>query len=65
MKTTALGYRIKTAYRMKKDMATNTNERPNLLWIMADQLRYHALGSSGDPNIATPHIDRLVTGGGP
>lgn len=27
---------------------------------MADQLRYHALGRSGDPNARTPHIDRLA-----
>lgn len=30
---------------------------------MADQLRYHALGSSGDPNVDTPNIDRLVAEG--
>ena len=30
---------------------------------MADQLRYHALSSSGDENIATPNIDRLVAEG--
>lgn len=37
--------------------------RFNLLWIMADQLRYHALGSSGDPNSATPNLDRLSAEG--
>jgi arylsulfatase A-like enzyme len=30
---------------------------------MADQLRYHALSSSGDPNLTTPHIDRLAAEG--
>jgi arylsulfatase A-like enzyme len=37
-------------------------DRPNLLWIMCDQLRYHALGCHGDPNLAgkTPHLDRLA-----
>lgn len=36
---------------------------PNVLWIVADQLRYQALSSSGDPNVPTPHIDRLVAEG--
>lgn len=33
---------------------------PNMLWIMADQLRYQALGCNGDPNSHTPNIDRLA-----
>jgi arylsulfatase A-like enzyme len=37
--------------------------RPNVLWIVADQLRYAALGCTGDPNVATPHIDRLAAEG--
>ena len=36
-----------------------TPERPNVLWIMCDQLRYHALSAAGDPNIETPNIDRI------
>lgn len=35
---------------------------PNVLWIFADQLRYHAL-SNGNSNITTPHIDRLANEG--
>ena len=42
---------------------TSRGERPNVLWIFADQLRYHALSSSGDPNLATPNIDRLAAEG--
>ena len=38
-------------------------EKPNLLWIFADQLRHHALGCNGDPNIETPNIDRLAAEG--
>ena len=34
--------------------------RPNLLWIFCDQLRAQALSCNGDPNISTPHIDRLA-----
>lgn len=37
--------------------------RPNVLWIMADQLRYHALGRAGEPLARTPHIDRLAAEG--
>ena len=36
---------------------------PNVLWIVADQLRYHALACHGDPNVATPAIDSLAAGG--
>src|SRR5690606_6255110 len=34
-------------------------ERPNVLVIMADQWRTQAIGGHGDPNVQTPHIDRL------
>ena len=37
--------------------------RPNVLWLVADQLRFHALGVSGDPNVATPAIDALAAEG--
>jgi arylsulfatase A-like enzyme len=35
-------------------------QRPNILVILADQLRRSALGCYGDPNISTPHIDELA-----
>ena len=35
-------------------------DRPNVLWIIADQLRHQALGCNGDPNARTPVIDRLA-----
>ena len=37
--------------------------RPNVLWIMADQLRHQALGCNGDPNARTPNLDRLAAEG--
>ena len=37
--------------------------KPNVLWLFADQLRYHALSCSGDLNVRTPNIDRLATEG--
>ncbi len=35
----------------------------NVLWILCDQLRWHALSCHGDPNIQTPNIDRLAAEG--
>jgi arylsulfatase A-like enzyme len=32
---------------------------PNILLIFADQWRAQALGYAGDPNVKTPHLDRL------
>ena len=36
---------------------------PNILVLMADQLRRDALGCYGNPLIRTPNIDRLADGG--
>jgi arylsulfatase A-like enzyme len=36
---------------------------PNILFIMADQLRWDYLGCSGHPHIRTPSIDRLAAKG--
>ena len=36
---------------------------PNILFIMADQLRWDYLGCSGHPHIRTPNIDRLAAKG--
>lgn len=33
--------------------------KPNVIFVLADQLRYQALGFAGDPNVRTPHLDRL------
>lgn len=34
-------------------------EKPNLVYILADQLRYQSLGYAGDPKARTPNIDSL------
>jgi arylsulfatase A-like enzyme len=34
--------------------------RPNVLFLMADQWRAQATGYAGDPNVKTPHLDRLA-----
>jgi len=37
--------------------------RPNVLFIMPDQLRVQALGCMGNPDVRTPNIDRLASQG--
>lgn len=39
------------------------NTKPNILFIMADQLRYDFLGCVGHPHIKTPNIDALARKG--
>ena len=43
----------------KKPAALSAAARPNVLLVMADQWRAQALGYAGDPNVKTPHLDRL------
>jgi arylsulfatase A-like enzyme len=33
---------------------------PNVLVVLADQWRAQAFGFAGDPNVKTPHLDRLA-----
>lgn len=39
------------------------NKAPNVLWIMADQLRFDYLSCYGHPYLHTPHIDGLAARG--
>jgi arylsulfatase A-like enzyme len=48
----------KTAHR-----ATWPGKRPNVIYILADQLRYQSLGYAGDAKARTPNIDRLASQG--
>lgn len=34
--------------------------RPNVVFVFADQWRAQATGYAGDPNVQTPHLDRLA-----
>jgi arylsulfatase A-like enzyme len=38
-------------------------KRPNILFILPDQLRSQALGCMGNPDVHTPNIDRLAADG--
>jgi arylsulfatase A-like enzyme len=40
-----------------------TSDRPNILVILSDQLRRQALSCHGDPEVKTPHIDKLADNG--
>jgi arylsulfatase A-like enzyme len=35
--------------------------RPNVIFVLADELRAHDLGYMGNLNVMTPNIDRLAT----
>jgi arylsulfatase A-like enzyme len=48
---------------IKASEKTTTNSRPNIIFIMADDLGYADLGCYGQKRIATPHIDRLASEG--
>lgn len=36
------------------------SDRPNVLVVMCDQMRGHAMSCAGDPNVRTPNLDRLA-----
>ncbi len=45
-------------------MTRRQARRPtNVIWIFGDQHRGQALGCAGDPNLATPNLDRLAADG--
>ncbi len=46
-----------------KQTLKKTKNRPNLIYIFADQLRYQSLGYAGDNKAITPHIDSLADQG--
>ena len=39
----------------------DTAGKPNIVFVLADQWRGSATGYAGDPNVKTPHLDRLAT----
>jgi arylsulfatase A-like enzyme len=43
--------------------APSGQDRPNIIWVFADQMRGQAMGCAGDPNVRTPNLDALAAGG--
>ncbi|MDR3639620.1 MAG: sulfatase [Isosphaeraceae bacterium] len=43
--------------------AARADRRPNVLLFLPDQMRGQALGCMGDPDVRTPHLDRLAAEG--
>ena len=37
--------------------------RPNIVFVIADQMRAHALGAMGNPQVITPNLDQLAAEG--
>lgn len=44
-------------------LPAGAEEKPNIVFILADDLGYGDLGCFGQETLATPHIDRLAAGG--
>lgn len=51
------------SFSAQPDSAKVTTGRPNLIWIMADDLGYADLGCYGQKVITTPNIDRMAKEG--
>lgn len=47
----------------KEKAATNGAEKPNILFILCDDMGYGDLGCYGQPYIRTPHLDRMAQEG--
>jgi arylsulfatase A-like enzyme len=43
--------------------AVDSQTRPNVVYIMADELGYYETGFMGNPNIVTPNLDRMAAEG--
>jgi arylsulfatase A-like enzyme len=51
------------AWGQDADGQTQAKDRPNVIFIMADDLGYGDLGSYGQEQIQTPHLDRMAREG--
>jgi len=55
------GFALGTSNSPAESVAAGTSRRPNLLFILADQLGYQRCGYAGDKNARTPNIDKLAS----
>lgn len=51
---------LQTPLALAQVEAQTQTQRPNILWIMVDQLRFDCLGANGNTLIRTPNIDKLA-----
>jgi arylsulfatase A-like enzyme len=42
---------------------SDTSQYKNAIWILSDQQPAHMLSCNGNPDLNTPHIDRLAVEG--
>ncbi len=56
-----------TSYKLKKEVenevTVNTNEKPNIVLIIADDVSWSDIAVNGHPNIKTPNLDKLAKDG--
>ncbi|MEX0988208.1 MAG: sulfatase-like hydrolase/transferase [Bacteroidales bacterium] len=43
------------------DISQSDNDKPNIIFLLTDDLRWDALGFMGNEHVITPHIDRLAS----
>ena len=60
MTALCLCYSILAVFLPQRLIAVEPNVKPNLIWIMADDLGYGDLGCYGQKIIATPNLDRMA-----
>ena len=54
---------ILLAAACRREAPASGPQRPNILVVLLDDLRWDALGYAGHPHVKTPHIDRLANEG--
>lgn len=52
-----------TATAASVALPASVPKRPNLIYVFADELRWHSCGFNGDPYARTPNMDRLAAQG--